>query len=216
MHEIKPEACGDWSAANAAARRFALGLVRRRLLASSGNGEPTLVLWCMSARHACQVGRPYGPGLASLGLDPTRLILVEAARETDVLWAIEEGLKSQALALVLGEVGEAALTPARRLALAAAAGETPCLLLTSATSGGAASTATRWRIGPAASARQPFDPHAPGAPRCTAVLERCRNRPASHSMPLALEWSDDGPPGYRRLCGGLSEPTRSPVHRLTG
>src|SRR5216683_4008650 len=51
-----------------------------------GGGRHGMVLWCLP--------RPdlYGPGLAAHGLDPGRLVLVRAARDAEILWAMEEGL----------------------------------------------------------------------------------------------------------------------------
>src|SRR5215469_14130796 len=71
------------------------------------------VLWCLS--------RPdlYGPGLAAHGLDPARLVLVRAPRDAEILWAMEEGLRSTGLAAVVGEVGTLAAVASRRLQLAA-------------------------------------------------------------------------------------------------
>ena len=50
------------------------------------------MLWCLK--------RPdlYGPGLAAHGLDPARLVLVAARRDEDILWAVEEGLRTGAAA----------------------------------------------------------------------------------------------------------------------
>ena len=75
---------------------------------------------------------------------------------------MEEGLRSQSLALVIGVLGEAELTPARRLSLAAAEHLTPCLLVTDPRLSPAGSTATRWRVGARGSASHPFDGAAPG------------------------------------------------------
>src|SRR5690349_3226429 len=36
----------------------------------------------------------YGPGLAAYGLASERLVVVQAGHETDVLWALEEGLRT--------------------------------------------------------------------------------------------------------------------------
>lgn len=192
VHEVKPAASGvDWAAAWAAARSFALMLGVRRLQAGAGQDARTHVLWCTSTAMTSELGAPYGPGLGMLGLDPARLILVEPARQQDALWALEEGLKSDSLALAVAQLDDVALTPARRLALAAAGGRTPCLLLTHPREGPAAATATRWRIAPAPSARHPLDPQAPGAIRLRVTLERCRGRPAPpEDLSLMLEWCD--------------------------
>lgn len=189
VHEIKPAAGTGWAAGFASAHHFALALAVRRLIAAPPADRNAPVLLCYSTAQGGEMGLPYAPGLAALGLDPGRLILVEAARQADVLWAIEEGLKSEGLALVIGQSDAVDLTPARRLALAAARTSTPCLLLTHPRSAAAAATATRWRIAPAPSAPHPFDPEAPGEPRFHAGLERCRGSPAAvHPVLHLMEW----------------------------
>src|SRR5438128_11681917 len=71
------------------------------------------VLWCLK--------RPdlYGPGLLAHGLEPARLVLVWARRDDELLWAIEEGLRTPGLAAVVGEVGRLPMVAGRRLQLAA-------------------------------------------------------------------------------------------------
>jgi protein ImuA len=71
----------------------------------------------------------YGPGLAALGLDPARLILVRPARGDDVLWVLEEGLRSKAPAAVLGETASGGPIALRRLQLAAESSGVAALLL---------------------------------------------------------------------------------------
>ncbi len=71
------------------------------------------VLWCLQRRDL------FAPGLASVGLHPDRLVFAETWRETDVLPAMEEGLREAGLAAVVGEVHRLGLTPSRRLQLAA-------------------------------------------------------------------------------------------------
>jgi len=206
VHEIKPHAAPatgmGWAAAFASAYHFALALAVRRLVSAPPAHQDTPVLICFSGAQGAEMGAPYAPGLAALGLDPARLILVEAAKQADVLWAIEEGLKSEGLALVLGQIDAVDLTPARRLALAAARTSTPCLLLTHPRSAAAAATATRWRIAPAPSAPHPLDPEAPGEARFFAGLERCRGSPAAaRPVSYLLEWSNAA---YRfRMAAGL-------------
>lgn len=199
VHEVKPSALSadgktsaGWAASCAASRRFALALVARRLAGVGGARRGAPVLVCSPASYAAELGALYGPGLADLGIDPGRLIVAEPARPADVLWAVEQGLASNGLALVVGELPDVELTPARRLALAAARSVTPCVLLTHPRAGLVAATATRWRVAPASGASDAFDPEAPGAARLRVVLERCRAGPArgSWSAPLLLEWCD--------------------------
>src|SRR6516162_3517002 len=51
-------------------------------------GEGGLVLWCLPRLDL------YGPGLAAHGLDPERVVLVRTSRDAEILWAMEEGLRS--------------------------------------------------------------------------------------------------------------------------
>lgn len=195
LHEVKAVPRGDGVAAGdwAAALGFALRLAVRRLAScahpSAGSAR---VLWCWPSMFARELGTPYGPGLAALGFAPSAWLFAETARACDALWAMEEGLRSQSLALVIGVLGEAELTPARRLSLVAAEHATPCLLVTDPRLSPAGSTATRWRVGSCASGAHPFDAMAPGTPRYAVALERCRHRPLMYEPhPVLLEWSDE-------------------------
>jgi protein ImuA len=102
---------------------------------------PRPVLWCLGA------GDLYGPGLTAGGLGPERLILARTRSDGEALWAMEEGLRSTALAAVVGEVAALALSASRRLQLAAE------------TSGVTVFALRRWRTGDAA-ARQRAAPNA--------------------------------------------------------
>lgn len=207
LNEIKPETYGD----GPAALTFALLLAARRLNASSadpagrlsragrvaGTSTPhlptsRLMVWCWPTRMAREAGGLYGPGLATLGIDPAQVLLVEGANAAETLWAMEESLGSGAAAIVVGCVDAVALTPARRLALAAQAHRTPGLLVTAARSAVTPATFARWCIAGCPSAPHPFDPAASGAPRFAMTLERCRGT-AADVAPLfrTVEWSHE-------------------------
>jgi hypothetical protein len=207
LNEIKSETYGD----GPAALTFALLLASRRLSASfagqagrlgragrvAGTSTPllpppNLMVWCWPTRMAHEAGGLYGPGLVTLGIDPAQVLLVEGANAAETLWAMEESLGSGAAAIVVGCVDVVALTPARRLALAAQAHRTPGLLVTAARSAVTPATFARWRIAGCPSAPHPFDPAAPGAPRFAMTLERCRGT-AADVAPLSrtVEWSHE-------------------------
>jgi protein ImuA len=207
VHEVKPpipEEGSNFAAGWAAARAFTLALGVRRCHAMGLKGDwQAPVLCCWPAVLAHELAPLYGPGLRALGLDPDRLLIAETANAAEALWALEEGLRSASLALALGVLEEVALTPARRLALAAAAHRTPCLLLTHPRAAATAATATRWRVGPCPSAPHPFDARAPGAPRFALMLERCRSRPAAEAVSVSLEWCNEA---YRfRMASRLAD-----------
>jgi protein ImuA len=198
LHEIEGERL-EWD--DGAATGFCLAILAR-LLAAESRGA---VLWAAPWRDL------YAPGLAAFGVDPGRLILVCAAREAEVLWALEEGLRCADLAAVVGEADGLDRTAGRRLQLAAESAGRPALVLrrglrprgSARHAGGAASSRlpsgalSRWRIAPAPSARvvcpagQALDGRAaarlPGQARWAVELLRCRGAAPGH---WDLEWDD--------------------------
>ena len=102
-----------------------------------------------------QVERIYPPGLRDLA-DPGRLILARARRPEDLLWAMEEALRSGAAPIVLADLPALpALTPVRRLHLACEAGAeaarhnghlTPLGLILTPDGGGAQGVESRWQM----------------------------------------------------------------------
>jgi protein ImuA len=143
------------------------------ILARLGSGRP--VLWC----H--REGDLHAPGLAAYGLGAGRLILACVRGDQEALWALEEGLKTPALAAVVGELALVPAAASRRLQLAAEkTGVTAFALRRWRTADAAAAqraaplaAATRWRV--AALAGRPA-PDLPGLGRARWRLElrRCR------------------------------------------
>lgn len=99
---------------------------------------------------------PQGGGGAAA--DPARLILAEADRDEGLLWAMEEALRSGTVPLVVAELlSPPALTPIRRLHLAAEAGaetarregwQHPLGLVLLPGQGGAQGIESRWQMRP--------------------------------------------------------------------
>ena len=183
-------AAADWMTALG----FALRLAVRRLdaLQLENPASRPWLRWCWPRALADELGRPSFAGLAHLGLDPARILFVETARASEALIALEDGLKSKSLGLAAGIFNEVALTPARRLSLAADAGHTPCLLVTHPGRSATAATASRWRTTRAPSRPHAFDPRSPGKTCFTVALERCRAAPEHVNLqPLTVEWADE-------------------------
>ncbi|MEX0840389.1 MAG: damage-inducible mutagenesis protein [Parvibaculum sp.] len=172
LHEVGAEDYRDMGAATG----FLAALAVR--LAENGSMP---VLWCGSAQSSFDIGALYGPGLASFGFDPARLVLALPASVTDCLWTMEEALRSGAFAAVIGEVDGRTtaldLTATRRLQLAAEEKGTPALLFTGHNGGAASVAVTRWRIAALPGAVIPdteaFDGLA-GAPCWRVALTRVR------------------------------------------
>jgi protein ImuA len=171
-HEIAPAEPGDGIAALA----FALSLCARRLAEVPGE-----------ALIAAAPGQPlpYGHGLASLGLDPGRLLLMEAGGDGEVFRALEAALHARCLSVLIGLVGGGLpLKAGRRLQLAAEGAPPPLLLvLRPAGPGPPNGAATRWRIASAPAASDRFGGLAD--PRWRVRLDRCRN---GRGGTWLLEW----------------------------
>lgn len=127
LHEIKPQASGDWGPNHTAATTFMLQLLARRLVVLQTVGTTATdvavkpVLFCWPEEQRQELGDLYYPGLEGMGLDPSALIIARPKTAQEALWVMEEGLKSGALAAVAGFAKYVDLTSARRLALAAKA-----------------------------------------------------------------------------------------------
>ena len=113
------------------------------------------VLWITPGWQAERIN----PDGVARHADPARLICARARRPEDILWSMEEALRSGAVPLVVAEMpSPPALTPVRRLNLAAEAGAeaarhaghgiAPLGLLLTGGEGGAAGAESRWRMAP--------------------------------------------------------------------
>jgi protein ImuA len=167
LHEIRPGHPERIGAAHAFAA-FCLGRLGRQRTGP--------LLW---------VGRRddlYPPGLVDLGLPLERLLLVRPARVSELSWVLEEGLRCQALAGLLGEVDGLDFTTVRRLSLASRASGVAALLLNRGAP--LAALLTRWQV-----AAAPSDgPIGVGAWRWTVTLTRCRGLPAGESERAPSWW----------------------------
>ena len=137
--------------------------------------QPGLAVLVASQRAFAEWGRPYGHGLNCLGVDPGRLMLVEANNDKGALWAIEETLRSRLRPVMVTGVLEHRLdlTASRRLNLAAAALATPLALASPERVVGTSAAATCWRIGTLPASRDRFG--SLSHPRWSLSLERCRH-----------------------------------------
>jgi protein ImuA len=174
VHEI----AADGEREAGAATGFLFALLGRLLRVESGP-----VMWCARQPDL------YAPALAAMGLDPARLILVRVRNETERLWAFEEGLRTRGLAAMVCELEKPLdLAGSRRLQLAAETGSTGfALRLDGQGIAGASAMETRWRIASAPSRPAEDDPLAPGLPRWTVSLDRCRGGRPGHWL---MEWND--------------------------
>lgn len=183
-----PRVCEPLEEASAAepadaAAAFAFSLSR---LATADDPRP--VVLALTALWLRERGRPFARGVAGWGLGPRRLIWVRAEREADALWALEEALKSGAVAGGLASVEAPSFVATRRLDFAARAGGSVGVLLRAGAAGDLSAARRRWRIKAGLSGEHAFDPAAPGRVRFTAELVRRRDGPPGAWM---LEQDDE-------------------------
>lgn len=167
LHEIENAGAID---ENGAVVTFLAGILARLAPARP-------VLWCLQRADL------HAPGLALAGLDARRLVLLRAPNERDILWAMEEGLRSRALAAVVGEVETLSTPASRRLQLAAeSGGVTGFVLHRSAGNAAASAAVTRWRVAALPSVPVAGEPGI-GQPRWRVEMLRCRGgMPAAWDM----------------------------------
>jgi protein ImuA len=146
------------------------GPSRRALAAMLLGRTEGPVIWALPA---WQAERIYPCGLESFA-DPRRVIWALCRQPLDLLWSVEETLRSGAVPLMVVEcLSPPGLTPIRRLHLAAEAGAelaghrggvAPMAVVLTPEGGGAAGVETRWHMAPRA------------------------------GMGSTTPWADDGPP----------------------
>lgn len=165
--------------AAAATSGFICGLLRQLTIATSTGT-------CLWVGTRCSV---YPPALKAFGIAPERIMFVDVANDRDALWAVEEALKCEGLAAVVGEVRELDFTASRRLQLAVERSRiTGFIHRKSPRTEGTNACVARWRITPLASAPADGLPGV-GHPRWHVRLQKIRNgRPGA----WPLEWTGQG------------------------
>ena len=129
-------------------------------------------------------GRPHGPGFRSSGLQGrgAGLVLADGRTEGELLWIMEQALRSGAVSAALATVEAASLAQTRRLEFAARDGAAVGIVLRR-TEGGLSAARRRWRITTLASRTDLYDEKAPGGFRLRAELTRSRTeRPGAWKL----------------------------------
>ena len=71
--------------------------------ANHGLWVERLLLWCRLQAQEREHGRLYGHGLERLGLPRHRFLTVSLKKPAELLWTMEEALKSGSVAAVIGD-----------------------------------------------------------------------------------------------------------------
>lgn len=127
----------------------------------------------------------FPPALVAFGIAPEKVIFIELAKEKDILWTMEEALKCEGLAAVVGELSHLDFTASRRLQLAVEQSRvTGFILRVNPRQLNTTACVTRWEISPLPSELQNDIPGV-GNPRWGVQLLKVRNgRPGNWQV----EW----------------------------
>lgn len=179
LHEIVPQ--GVFQLGSAAGLALALAARTTR---------PGLIVWIQQGMAALEGGAPHGPGAALFGITPARLLVVQATQAKDALWAMEESLRCDGIAAVIGEfsgAGEIAdLTATRRLSLVLQNRTALGLLLRHQPLKATSACATRWHVRAVAGSGDGFD----GIGRTGLALSLVKNQ-RGPCGDWRVEWDND-------------------------
>jgi protein ImuA len=168
VHEFISHAKEDAAATNG----FIAGLVSQ--LVKKGT-----TVWVSNKRTI------FPPALSVFGIEPERIIFIDLWRQKEVLWAIEEALKCDAVSAVIGELSELSFTESRRLQLAVEQSRvTGFIHRYNPKTENVTTCVSRWKIKPIAS--DTYGIPGTGFPRWNVQLLKVRNgKPGSWQV----EWS---------------------------
>jgi protein ImuA len=179
-HEICAAAPGEAIAATGFASMIAA-------LWSKGPIANAPIVWAREVGAAQEGGELYPPGLAAFGLPLERLIIVDAKKRNDALWATEEALKVEG-AIAIAELAPGGapldLIVSRRLMRAAAQQNSTALIVSHSPQKAPSAAWSRWRIGSAPSEAPAREL---GLASWRADLLRLRNAHGERSW--ILEWN---------------------------
>lgn len=173
MHEFISQEATDAASTNG----FIAGLLGK-LMQKGG-----FCLWISSKRTL------FPPALKRFGVEPDRIVFIDIKREKDVLWAVEQGLKCDALVGVVGELKEISFSESQRLQLAVERSKVTGFLHRYQPRGAhSLACAARWKIMPLISKLEDGMPGV-GLPRWKVELVKVR-----HGRPgiWELGWKDGG------------------------
>ncbi|MFC0775435.1 ImuA family protein [Terrimonas alba] len=169
---------------------FPLGAIHEFIaedIAATGGFIAGILSALMQNGSTCLWISPYRtlfpPALHSFGISPDKIIFVDLQKERDLLWAMEEALKCNGLAAVVGEIKELSFTASRRLQLAVEQSRVTGFILR-AKANNTTACVTRWNI---TSLPSELNDDMPGVgfPRWSIQLLKVRNgKPGSWQV----EW----------------------------
>ena len=170
VHEFLAKEKEDTAATNG----FIAGILLS-LMKSSGT-----TIWISSNRIL------FPPALKSFGVEPHQFIFIDLKKESDVLWAMDEALKCDAISAVVGEMSELDFTSSRRLQLAVEkSNATGFVIRKNYKKVNTTACVSRWKVTPSASESSNLP--GVGFPKWKVELLRMRN---GKSGTWNLEWRE--------------------------
>jgi len=140
-------------------------------------------LWISSSRTL------FPPALKFFGIAPDKIIFIDLQKERDIMWTMEEALKCDGLAAVVGEMQEISFTASRRLQLAVEQSRvTGFILRCNPRNHNITACVTRWKITPLPSMLEEDMPGI-GFPRWKIELLKVRN---GKTGKWEMEWASGG------------------------
>lgn len=180
--------CHEFFAADALDATSAAAFAALLALRTPGKAP---VLWLRTADAGRRTGHIYAPGIAELGGDPGRLLLIETPDPKMLLTCANDAVRCTGSAAVIveswGKFPLLDLTAGRRLALGARDAGTVLLMLRLNAAPAPSVAETRWAV--AAAPSRALEANAPGAPGFALELLRWRAGPAG--MHWQLDWDSD-------------------------
>jgi protein ImuA len=136
-------------------------------------------LWISTSRTI------FPPALKSFGIEPDKIIFIYLQKEKEILWTMEEALKCDGLAAVVGEIQELSFMVSRRLQLAVEQSRvTGFIIRRNPRNSSTTACVARWKISSAPSELHDDMPGV-GFPRWNVELLKIRNgKPGSWT----IEW----------------------------
>lgn len=165
IHEFSGDKIENFSAANGFISNIISQLMKAR----------GICIWIGSSQSIF----PYG--LKSFGVEPDKVVFINVQSTKEKLWVIEEALKCEGLAAVVGELKEIGFTESRRFQLAAEKSRVTGFIISN-NSKNINACVSRWKISPLISGSVNNLPGI-GFPRWNIELLKIRNgKPGSWKM----------------------------------
>jgi protein ImuA len=172
MHELMSDG-PEGAAASAAFTATLIG----RLMAGVG-----VCIWIGTRRTV------FPPGLKAFGVEPDRVVFVDVRKEKEGWWALEEALKCEGLAAVVGEIREVSFLVSRRFQLAVEQSRvTGFLLRDRPKNRQPIASVARWQITPLPGGKESALMPGVGFPRWRVELLRMRSGQPGR---WELEWRE--------------------------